>query len=103
VLGEALYGDGKGSKNVIGLTLGTGVGGGIVLNKKVFHGRLNAGELGHTTINYDGYKSKCGNMGCLETYVCKRGILRRAGLKGIRVNSPKELFDLAWKEMKPVK
>ncbi len=98
VLGEAIYGAGKGAENVIGLTIGTGVGGGIVLDKKVYHGKLNASEFGHMTINYDGYKSRCGNMGCLETYVCKRGILRRAGLKGIRVNSPKELFDMAWKD-----
>lgn len=100
VLGETIYGAGKGSDNVIGLTLGTGIGGGIILNKKIFHGKLNAGELGHTTINYDGYKSKCGNMGCLETYVSARGILRRAGLKGIRVNSTKELFELARKDAK---
>lgn len=96
-LGEAIYGAGKGKNTVVGITLGTGVGGGIVINQKIFHGKLNAGELGHMTINYIGYKSKCGNMGCLETYVSSRGILRRAGLKGIRVQSPFELYELARK------
>ncbi len=95
VLSEALYGAGKGCNTVVGLTLGTGVGGGIVINKKIFYGRLNAGEYGHATINFDGYKSRCGNNGCLETYVNARGILRKAGLKGIRIKSPLELYELA--------
>ena len=95
VLSEALYGAGKGYNTVVGLTLGTGVGGGIVINKKIFHGRLNAGEYGHATINFDGYKSRCGNNGCLETYVSARGILRKAGLKGIRIKSPLELYESA--------
>ena len=50
ILGESLYGSGKGCNNLIGLTFGTGVGGGIIINKKVYHGKGNAGELGHITI-----------------------------------------------------
>lgn len=47
ILGEAVFGAGKKYNNVIGLTLGTGIGGGIVINKKIYHGRDNAGEFGH--------------------------------------------------------
>ena len=74
-LAEAVFGQGKKYENVIGITLGTGLGGGIVINKKIYHGRTNAAELGHMTINYDGPKSRCGNNGCIETHVAARGII----------------------------
>lgn len=81
ILGEALYGAGKGSKVVIGLTLGTGVGGAIIMDGKVFQGRGNAGELGHTTICYNGIKSRCcGNDGCLENYISGANVKRRTGM-----------------------
>ncbi len=73
-LAEAVFGQGKKYENVAGITLGTGIGGGIVINKKIYHGRNNAAELGHITINYEGPKSKCGNNGCIETHVAARGI-----------------------------
>ena len=73
-LAEAIFGQGKKYDNVVGITLGTGFGGGIVINKKPYHGKNNAAEFGHTTINYDGPKSKCGNDGCIETHVAARGI-----------------------------
>ncbi|MCH8003831.1 MAG: ROK family protein [Nanoarchaeota archaeon] len=73
-LAEAMFGSGKYYENVVGITLGTGVGGGIVINKNIYHGRNNAAELGHTTIKYDGPKSRCGNNGCIETHVSARGI-----------------------------
>jgi glucokinase len=75
-LGEAVFGSGRKYEDVVGITLGTGIGGGIVINKKIYHGRNNAAELGHTTINYDGPKSRCGNHGCIETHVGARGITR---------------------------
>src|SRR3989344_9002704 len=89
-LAEAILGAGKKYQNVIGLTLGTGVGGGIVINKKIYHGRGNAGELGHTTINYKGPKSRCGNDGCIETHVAARGIIRIFGGK-----DPHTIYKLA--------
>jgi glucokinase len=92
VLGEALYGAGKGNYCVVGLTLGTGIGGGIVINKKIFHGKGGASEPGHITINFNGPLSRCGNKGCLETYVSKRGIIKES--KNI---DPRELFILARK------
>jgi glucokinase len=75
-LGEALFGSGRKHENVVGITLGTGLGGGFVVNKKIYHGRNNAAELGHITIKYDGPRSRCGNQGCIETYAAARGITR---------------------------
>ena len=92
-LAETLYGAAKNKKNVIGLTIGTGIGSGIVIYGKLYHGRGSAAELGHTTINFNGPKSKCGNNGCVESYVSIRGILNR--VKGLYIKNPKELFELA--------
>ena len=78
VLGELHHGAGVGYDNIIGLTIGTGVGGGVVLNKKVYHGSWNtAGELGHTIVKPDGRKCGCGNIGCLEAYAGARHIVER--------------------------
>ncbi len=78
-LGEAIFGAGKGKKYILGLTLGTGVGGGIIINKKIYGG-INgfAGEIGHTTIDINGEKCGCGNTGCLEKYVAANAIINRA-------------------------
>jgi len=94
-LGEAVYGSGKKHNCVIGLTIGTGVGGGIVINKKVLHGRLNAGELGHMTIKFDGRKARSCNNGDLEEYVSTRGIMRTA--KGLKAKTPLDVYNLALK------
>lgn len=65
-------------KNLIALTLGTGVGGGIIIDGKIYHGSGYAGELGHIVIDYKGYKCTCGNNGCLEEYCSGRGVERLA-------------------------
>lgn len=68
-LGEYLYGTGKGSKAFVYITISTGIGGGVVLDGKLYHGiNSNAAEVGHTIINFDGPKCNCGNYGCLEAY-----------------------------------
>ena len=68
-LGEAIAGVAKKYHHVIGLTLGTGVGGGIVINKKIYHGKEgSAGELGHMIIKEDGLVCGCGQLGHLESY-----------------------------------
>ncbi len=68
--GEFCFGAGKGAKNIIALTLGTGVGGGIVMNGKLFHGpHFSAGEIGHMVIDPNGPLCGCGNRGCIETFV----------------------------------
>jgi len=91
-LGEAVFGSGRKYEDVVGITLGTGIGGGIVINKKIYHGRNNAAELGHTTINYDGPKSRCKNHGCIETHVAARGIKRMFGS-----SNPYSIYKLALK------
>ena len=76
-LGEQWRGAGQGIPSMIFITLGTGVGGGIVLNNKIWHGADGmAGELGHMTLVPDGRKCGCGNTGCLEMYASSRGIVQ---------------------------
>ncbi len=78
-LGERWVGAGKGTDNLIMLTLGTGVGGGIVLDREVWHGVEGmAGELGHITVWPNGPRCQCGNHGCIETYSSATGIVRMA-------------------------
>ena len=74
-LAEAILGVAKRKDFVVGLGLGTGVGGGIVLNEKIFHGANgSAGEIGHMVIFDNGRQCHCGNKGCLEAYVNEKGI-----------------------------
>jgi glucokinase len=69
-LGEMIFGAGKKHNSFIMVTLGTGVGGGIVIDKKIFHGEFGAaGEIGHVTIDYKGPLCNCGSYGCIETFV----------------------------------
>jgi glucokinase len=75
-LGEQWRGAAKDIRSMIFLTLGTGVGGGIVLDGRIWHGADGmAGEVGHMTITPDGRKCGCGNRGCLEMYASSRGIV----------------------------
>ena len=77
-LGELHHGAGVGYKNLVGLTLGTGVGGGVVINGEVYHGSQNtAGELGHTVVEPNGRVCGCGNLGCLEAYAGAKNIVQR--------------------------
>lgn len=69
-LGEWEFGAGRGIKNLVCITLGTGVGGGLVVNNEIFRGEgFSAGEIGHIPLNEKGPKCNCGGYGCLETYV----------------------------------
>ncbi len=77
-VGELKFGAGKGLKNFIMITLGTGVGGGFIIDGKIFRGEQGgAGEIGHTTINYNGPLCNCGNHGCVEAHVGQRYLSRR--------------------------
>lgn len=82
-LGEMWKGGGAGEKNVIMVTLGTGVGGGVIINGKVLVGANGAGgEIGHLCVNYEEKdKCGCGNCGCLEQYASATGIVRLAKKK----------------------
>ena len=77
-LGELHHGAGVGYNNLVALTLGTGVGGGVVINGAVYHGSQNtAGELGHTVVEPNGRYCGCGNQGCLEAYAGAKNIVER--------------------------
>ena len=79
-LGEMWQGAGKGSEDMIMVTLGTGVGGGIIVDGKVIAGANGAGgEIGHITVNEDEIEAcNCGQYGCLEQYASATGIVRMA-------------------------
>ena len=78
-LGECFAGRAKGVQNVLMVTLGTGVGGGIVLGGKIFGGtRGIAGELGHFTLYQNGPRCPCGKRGCFESYAATTALVRRA-------------------------
>ena len=75
-LGEAVFGSGKEYTNAIMLTLGTGVGSGIIMNKKIYDGNLHQGaEIGHMVIRVGGRPCGCGRRGCLETYASATALI----------------------------
>lgn len=77
-IGELIYGAGKYHKNFIMVTLGTGVGSGIIVDKKIFRGETGiAGELGHITIDINGERCKCGSVGCIEAYIGNNYLIER--------------------------
>ncbi len=111
--GEMTYGAARGMKNFIMITLGTGVGSGIIIDGKVLYGHDGfAGELGHTTaIRENGRLCGCGKHGCLETYCSATGVARSAReilasstkdsiLRSIPVDdiTSKDVFDAAMQE-----
>jgi len=78
-VGEWWRGAARGARNVVGLTIGTGIGGGVILDGKLYHGSSDvAGEIGHTTIDSTGRYCRCGNYGCLEAYASGPAIALRA-------------------------
>lgn len=79
VLGENWKGAGNQAENLIAVTLGTGVGGGIVAAGSILNGvNGTAGEIGHITVDPDGHQCNCGKKGCLETIASATGIVRQA-------------------------
>jgi len=69
-IGEMIFGVGKEIDSFIMVTLGTGVGGGIIIDRKLYRGEFGAaGEIGHLTIDHNGPKCNCGSFGCVETYI----------------------------------
>jgi glucokinase len=80
--GEFRFGAGKGFRNLIYITLSTGIGGGIIIDGKAYTGSIGtAGEIGHMVIDPDGPKCGCGNRGCLEALAAGPAIARMAGQK----------------------
>lgn len=77
-LGECWVGAGRGRRSVVLYTLGTGIGGGIVLDGKLWHGaKGGAGELGHVPVEPDGRRCPCGARGCIEAYASARAVVKR--------------------------
>lgn len=93
-IGELIYGSGKNLKSFIMVTLGTGVGGGIIYNKKIFRGDFGAaGEIGHTSIDINGRQCKCGSYGCLESYLGNNYIIEDVKNK-LSENKNSQIFEL---------
>lgn len=94
-IGEMTYGAARGMKNFIEITLGTGVGSGIVVNGQLVYGHDGfAGELGHVIIEKNGRECGCGRRGCLECYCSGTGIARSALEKLAVSRRPSELRDI---------
>lgn len=107
-LGESWVGSGRGSDSLVMVTLGTGIGGGVIVNGRILVGHTGAaGEIGHINVNEDELEEcGCGNHGCVEQYASATGIVRVAkrrlaqtqkpsGLRDIEDFSAKDVFDLA--------
>ena len=93
-LGEAVAGCGKGVKSLVMITLGTGVGSGIIANGKLITG-LNyaAGEMGHTVIKYNGLQCNCGRRGCWEKYSSATALIQQT-IDAMRENTDSLMWDL---------
>lgn len=96
-LGEKWMGAGRGVKDLVLLTLGTGIGGGIISDGKILHGQLGmAGELGHMTVVANGNPCGCGNAGCLEKHASATAISAMARLVGLGADlSSEDVFQSA--------
>ena len=96
-LGEAKFGAGSNYENSILITLGTGVGGGIIINGKLFEGGKSAGtEIGHTVIVENGLKCTCGRKGCFERYASARALMEQTkeAMEGNRNSEMWKGYDL---------
>jgi glucokinase len=94
---EHRFGAGRGTQNLVYLTLSTGVGGGVVLDGHVFRGATgNGGELGHVTVDWRGRECRgCGRRGCLEAYVSGTSIAERAAEAGLHGATAADVADAA--------
>jgi glucokinase len=91
--GEHRWGAGAGTRNMVYLTISTGVGGGVVIDGRLYRGAgLNGGELGHVTIDWRGRHCRgCGRLGCLEAYVSGTSIAERAQEAGLELATAEEV------------
>jgi glucokinase len=95
-IGEMIFGNGKQLHSFIMVTLGTGVGGGIIMNRKLFRGEFGAaGEVGHITIEYNGPKCNCGSFGCVEAFIGNSYLINM-----VKKSLPEHPNSLIWKIIK---
>lgn len=93
--GEYLAGSGKGYENVVVITLGTGVGGGVIIDGKIYTGFNFCGaELGHTVIEYNGRPCTCGRKGCFEAYASATALITSTK-KAMEANKSSKLWEIA--------
>ncbi|MFH1235147.1 MAG: ROK family protein [Candidatus Diapherotrites archaeon] len=91
-LGEYFFGFGGKFKNVVALTIGTGIGSGIIINGRLLKGKGIASESGHTIIAADsGRKCACGNSGCFEAMACGAALVERANALGLNAKNAEEV------------
>lgn len=95
-IGERWLGASKKAKNSIMITLGTGVGGGLIINGEPYRGiDGTAGEIGHINVEPDGHPCGCGSYGCLEQYASATAIVRLARESGLEFSTARELYEAA--------
>ncbi|MCX6135942.1 MAG: ROK family protein [Ignavibacteriales bacterium] len=98
-IGEMVFGSGKGLKHFVVITLGTGLGSGIIVDGKLLYGADGfAGEIGHTIVDPAGRVCGCGRNGCLETYVSANGIRRTVAEMICNSTKPSELRKVSFEE-----
>jgi glucokinase len=99
-MGEMIYGGAQGMKDFIMITLGTGVGSGIVVNGEMVYGHDGfAGEIGHTVVDPNGRDCGCGRKGCLETYTSAPGIKRTVFELMATMTEPSELRGISFNDL----
>lgn len=99
-IGEMQFGAAKGMKDFVVITLGTGLGSGIVVNGQLVYGADSfAGEIGHTTVDPEGRECGCGKKGCLEAYSSATGIRRTVFELIATTNTPSELRDKSFNQL----
>lgn len=103
-LGEMWQGGGKGYKNLVMVTLGTGVGGGVILNGDILTGSNGAaGEIGHITVNFEEKDScNCGKYGCLEQFASATGIVKEAKRLLSQSEEPSQLREIQYLSAKAI-
>lgn len=99
-VGEMMYGGAVGMRDFIEVTLGTGLGSGIVANGELIYGHDGfAGEIGHTIVDLDGRRCGCGRKGCLETYASASGIKRTVSVLLETITEPSLLRDIDFDQL----
>lgn len=102
-LGEAIAGEANGAQDALLLTLGTGVGSGVIQSGKILSGPLKGGcEMGHITVQADGIECTCGNKGCLETYASATALMRM-GREAAVANPDSMLAKMAAGDLESIK
>ena len=100
--GEVLAGAAKRYTDAVMLTLGTGVGGGIIINKKIYSGHDTMGaELGHTKLVYNGVQCTCGQLGCLESYCSSTALIRRTK-ESVKANPDSLILEMAGQDINKI-